>query len=131
MIWPLILVLLSIPILGQKIRWFSMAAMLISFSGALLIATQGTFFSGQGVQIKNPVGVVLAASSAFLWALYFLLNMKNNLPDDLSFFLIFYLPHIYIPFRGHFMACRRICPRWRRIGARTKEYPFGRVCGAF
>ncbi len=96
MIWPLILVLLSIPILGQKIRWFSMVAMLISFSGALLIATQGTFFSGQGVQIKNPVGVVLAASSAFLWALYFLLNMKNNLPDDLSLFLNFLFASIYI-----------------------------------
>ncbi len=96
MIWPLILVLLSIPILGQKIRWFSIVAMLISFSGALLIATQGTFFSEQGVQIKNPFGVILAASSAFLWALYFLLNMKNNLPDDLSLFLNFLFAGIYI-----------------------------------
>ncbi len=41
MIWPIVLVLLSIPILGQRISWLSMGAMLLSFSGVVLISLDG------------------------------------------------------------------------------------------
>jgi hypothetical protein len=51
---------------GQKIRWFSMVAMLIVFQDAFDSYTGNLFFR-TGVQKKNPVGVVLAALSSFLW----------------------------------------------------------------
>lgn len=98
LIWPLILVLLSIPILGQKIGWMGILAMVISFTGALFIALQGdplSLFRGE-VSIKNPWGVALAMGSAILWAIYFLLNMKNKLPDDISLFLNFLFAWLYI-----------------------------------
>jgi len=98
MIWPLILVLLSIPILGQKIRWAGILAMVISFAGALVIALQGnplTVFR-EGLLIKNPWGVVLALGSAFLWAVYFLINMKNTLPDEISLLMNFLFAWVYI-----------------------------------
>ena len=98
MIWPLILVLLSIPILGQKIRWIGILAMIISFTGALFIALQGDPLSifREGLSVKDPLGVILALGSAFLWAVYFLLNMKNRLPDDISLFLNFLFAWIYV-----------------------------------
>jgi len=98
MIWPLVLVLLSIPVLGQKIGWMGILAMIISFSGALFIAMQGDPLSvfREGLHIKNPWGVVLAMGSAFLWATYFLFNMKNKLPDDISLFLNFLFAWIYL-----------------------------------
>jgi len=98
MIWPLILVLLSIPVLGQKIGWIAILAMIISFTGALFIAMQGDPLAiiREGLHIKNPWGIVLAMGSAFLWAIYFLLNMKNKLPDDISLFVNFLFAWIYL-----------------------------------
>ena len=39
--WPVVLVLLSVPLLGQRIGPGSVAAILVSFSGVVLIATRG------------------------------------------------------------------------------------------
>ncbi|MHC4159786.1 MAG: DMT family transporter, partial [Planctomycetota bacterium] len=43
--WPIMLVLLSIPLLGQQIRLKSILAILISFSGVLIISTRGNIFA--------------------------------------------------------------------------------------
>ena len=57
-VWPLTLVLLSIPILGQRIKLASILAILVSFAGVVVIATHPTrpsdildfrFSSGPGV----------------------------------------------------------------------------------
>lgn len=43
-IWPVVLVLLSIPLLKQRIGWLSILAILISFVGTIIIGTRGKFF---------------------------------------------------------------------------------------
>ena len=43
-IWPITLVLLSIPILKQKVSGKNMIAMLISFVGVYFIASKGNLF---------------------------------------------------------------------------------------
>ena len=45
MIWPIILVFLSVPILGQKIGRKSYIALFISFAGVYSISSQGRLFS--------------------------------------------------------------------------------------
>ena len=44
MIWPIILVFLSVPILGQKIPGKSFIALFISFIGVYIISSQGQPF---------------------------------------------------------------------------------------
>ncbi len=44
MIWPIILVFLSVPILGQKIERKSFIALFISFAGVYIISSQGRLF---------------------------------------------------------------------------------------
>ncbi len=72
--WPVVLVLLSIPFLKQKISTMSVAAILISFAGVAIISLQGNY---QELKIMNPLGVVLAVASAFFWAVYWIMNMKD------------------------------------------------------
>ena len=74
-VWPLALVLLSIPFLGQKIKGISLLAIFISFIGVVIISTQGQL---QQFKILNPLGVLLAIGSAFIWAIYWILNMKDK-----------------------------------------------------
>ncbi len=79
-VWPIVLVILAALILGQRIRLLTYPAMLISFSGVWVISSQGHVFD---VQIDNPFGVFLALFSAFVWASYWIIGMKDH-RDPLS-----------------------------------------------
>ncbi|MDA3884778.1 MAG: DMT family transporter, partial [Candidatus Delongbacteria bacterium] len=69
--WSIMLVLLSIPILKQKISWKSIIAILISFFGVYVISTRGDVTS---FRFSNPFGATLALSSAVIWALFWIYN---------------------------------------------------------
>jgi drug/metabolite transporter (DMT)-like permease len=74
-LWPVTLVLLSVFLLKQKIGWVSFLAILISFSGTVIIGIRGDFSS---FSFSDPVGVLLAAGSSLIWALYWIINMKDK-----------------------------------------------------
>lgn len=102
-IWPVVLVLLSIPLLGQRIGWLSIVAILISFLGTVIIGTRGEIFS---LEFSNPLGVGLALISAIFWALYWIYNMKDKKDEILKLFLNFcfglFYTFIYILLTGGF-----------------------------
>jgi len=74
--WPLVLTLLSVPILGQTLAKAQVAAVAISFFGAILIATQGQY-TGFG-EISRQ-GLLLAGGSTLIWAVFWLLNARDGL----------------------------------------------------
>jgi len=86
MIWPIILVFLSVPILGQKIRIRSFIALFISFAGVYVISSQGKLLNPGESDIK---GIVLATSSSIFWALYFIYNVRDNRDEAVKLFLNF------------------------------------------
>jgi drug/metabolite transporter (DMT)-like permease len=92
-IWPLVLVLLSIPMLGQKIKAWSIVAIMVSFSGIILISTHGQLLT---LRFSSPVGVLLALSSAIFWALYWIFNMKDRREEVSKLFLNFCFGFFYI-----------------------------------
>jgi len=73
-IWGIVLPLMSIPLLGQRIRWPSLLALVVSFAGVYVIATRGQLGS---LRFTHPVGVSLAVGSSILWALYWILNVRD------------------------------------------------------
>jgi len=84
--WPIILVLLSIPFLGQKLKLKGLATLLIGFIGVYLIASQGNPF-----QIKplEPFGVNLAIASSVVWASFWIINTRSAIDSSLNLFLNF------------------------------------------
>lgn len=84
--WPIMLVLLSTVILRQRIRFSSLLAILISFSGVLVIATRGDIL---GFRFSDPAGAFLALSSSVIWALYWLYNVKDHRDDLIKLFMNF------------------------------------------
>ena len=91
--WPIVLVLLSIPLLGQKIKPLSILAIFISFFGLIIITTQGNL---SGFGFANPLGVGLAVGSALFWALYWILNMKDKREETGKILLNLFFGFIYI-----------------------------------
>jgi len=93
MIWPIILVFLSVPILKQKIGRKSFVALFISFGGVYLISSQGYPFRFGG---SDPTGVMLATGSSVFWALYFILNVRDKRDDAVKLFLNFLFGSLYL-----------------------------------
>lgn len=93
MTWPIVLVLISIPMLKQKIGWLSVVSMIVSFGGVIVLSLQGgALFSDD----SNFKGVLLALFTAFLWAFYWIFNMKSRLDEVLGLFLIFFCSSVYL-----------------------------------
>ncbi len=85
-LWPIVLVLLSIPLLKQKIGIISIIAVVISFTGSYIIATGGDVF---GMKFTNTYGVSLALISTIVWALFWILNVKDKREEVSKMFLNF------------------------------------------
>jgi len=93
MIWPIVLVFLSIPLLGQKIAIKSFIALFISFTGVYLISSQGNPFS---FQITEPFGVLLAIGSSLIWSFYWIFNIRDRREELPKLLLNFFFASIYI-----------------------------------
>jgi drug/metabolite transporter (DMT)-like permease len=110
MIWPIILVFLSVPILGQRIERKSFIALLISFAGVYLISSQGRIFKPLN---SDLTGIFLATGSSVFWAIYFILNIKDNRDESVKLFLNFLFGTLYL------VAAMIITGKWQiEIGFR-------------
>ncbi len=93
MIWPIILVFLSVPILKQRIAKKSFVALFISFIGVYIISSQGNLFTPFHADLS---GVLLATGSSVFWAFYFILNMKDKRDEAVKLFMNFLFGSIYL-----------------------------------
>ena len=93
MIWPIILVFLSVPILGQKIERKSFIALFVSFIGVYIISSQGSLFKPFH---SHLTGVLLATGSSVFWAFYFILNVKDKRDEGVKLLLNFVFGSIYL-----------------------------------
>lgn len=91
--WAIQLVILSIPILKQKIGVRSIAAIVISYIGVVIIASQGDMTT---LRVANIEGILLALGSAVIWALFWIYNIKDKRDAVVKLFLNFALGFVYI-----------------------------------
>ncbi len=84
--WAITLSLLSVPLLGHRLKITELAAVLVSYLGVLVISTQGDVLS---LKFENPLGVVLALGSTVIWALYWIANTRDRRDPVLGLFLNF------------------------------------------
>ncbi len=92
-VWPLTLVLLSIPVLKQRISLLSVLAILISFAGMLVIIMKGSFGN---VELSSPCGIFFALISSFFWASYWLMNMKDKREEVSKLLVNFVFGFFYV-----------------------------------
>jgi drug/metabolite transporter (DMT)-like permease len=93
MIWPIILVFLSVPILGQKIGRKSFIALFISFFGVYIISSQGNPFNPGH---SNLTGVFLATGSSIFWSIYFIMNVRDKRDESIKLLLNFLFGSFYL-----------------------------------
>jgi len=84
--WPLALTVLSVPILKQQLSRAQFGALVISFTGAVIIATKGQLTGFEGV---SKLGVIFVFGSTIVWALFWLLSARDGLDPVIKLFLGF------------------------------------------
>lgn len=92
-VWPVTLVLMSIPVLNQKISIWSIMALMISFGGLVVIITQGNF---SDIELSSPRGIFFALISSVFWASYWLMNMKDKREEAAKLLVNFVFGFAYI-----------------------------------
>ncbi len=93
MIWPIILVFLSVPLLKQKIPAKSFLALFISFAGVYIVSSQGHPLRPG---TSNLPGVLLATGSSIFWALYFIFNIRDKRDEAVKLFTNFLFASVYL-----------------------------------
>ena len=111
-IWPLITVLLSVSVLKHQIKWFHLIALTISFLGVIIISTKGKFLD---IEAFSVVGICLALFSSFVWASFFIFNVKDKRDETLKLMLNFVFGFFFILIYGLFH--RNLHYDWRGIMA--------------
>jgi len=85
-VWPLVLAMLAVPVLRQRLERRTLTGLLVSFLGVVMIATRGDLL---GLRIANPAGAGLALGSAVIWAVSWLLNVRDERAEEAKLALSF------------------------------------------
>ena len=93
MIWPIVLVLISIPLLGQKIKIKSILALFISFGGIILVSSQG---GGADFEKEQIPFMIIAVSTSVIWSFYWILNVRDKRNESVKLFMNFFFASIYL-----------------------------------
>jgi drug/metabolite transporter (DMT)-like permease len=91
--WPIMLVLLSIPLLKQKIRFKNILAIITSYLGVFIILTRGDVAK---FAFLNVAGILLALGSTIIWSLFWIFNIKDRRDEVVRLFLNFLFGVIFL-----------------------------------
>lgn len=99
--WPITLSLMSALLLKQKLTIQTLIAVVLCFFGVLIISTQGNITA---LQFTNLTGDILAVGSSLIWALYWILNLKDEREPVVKLFWNFVFGSIYITIAVIFLS---------------------------
>lgn len=79
--WPLLIVLFSALLPGERLRWFHLAGAMAGLAGAILLITGGKGLTG--FRPEFTLGYVMAVCCALTWSTYSVVNRRfGQVPTD-------------------------------------------------
>jgi len=72
--WPLLIVLFSALLPGERLRWFHLAGAIVGLAGAAILITGGAGLPG--FQTEFMLGYVMALCCAVTWSIYSVVNRR-------------------------------------------------------
>ncbi|HOV90130.1 MAG TPA: DMT family transporter [Syntrophorhabdaceae bacterium] len=92
-VWPIVLMLMSAPLLKQPLKIKSILGLCISFIGVLILSSQGQILS---YRIVEPLGIGLALMSSVIWSFFWIINLRDLRDDLIKLFLSSFFSMIYV-----------------------------------
>ena len=79
-LWPLLIVVFSALLPGERLRWFHLAGAAMGLAGAVLLVTKG---QGLEIDTRYTLGYLAAAVCALTWSTYSVLSRRfGHVPTD-------------------------------------------------
>ena len=79
-LWPLLIVLFSAALPGERVRWFHLAGTALGLLGVALLVTRG---GGLQLEPRYLVGYLAALGAALTWSIYSVLNRRfGDVPTE-------------------------------------------------
>ncbi len=80
--WAIVLALLSVPLLGHRLARTDIFGLLLGYAGVTVISVAGRNVSGE----LDGLGLFLALLSTLLWAMFWILNTRQQQDPTISLF---------------------------------------------
>jgi len=79
-LWPLLIVLLSALLPGERLRWWHLAGGVAGLAGAAFLVTRG---GGMALRAEYALGYLSALACAFTWSIYSVVSRRfGEVPSD-------------------------------------------------
>ena len=91
--WVMVLTILSAVVYKQRLYMGNIVALVVSFTGVIVIATGGDVL---GMNFRNSEGVVYALLSSVVWAVYWIVNMRGGIDSTIRMGMQFFAGCVYI-----------------------------------
>ena len=117
-LWPLLIVLLSAPLAGERLGWPHLLGAFLGFAGVVLLAFgRGLSFTG-----AHALGYALALGCAFAWSLYSVLSRRfGETPTDAI--AAFCAASALLSLACHLLFERTVWPATTRLARRAGARP--------
>lgn len=112
--WAITMSLLSIPLLGQRMRPLQFLAIGLSYLGVVIIATKGNLM---GLSMESPLGFGLAMASTVIWSLFWIFGVKDPMDPVLRLFCNFCCGLVYVGLWSLFRGASLAPNLWGLVGA--------------
>ena len=113
--WPILLTLLMVLLFKQRSSALSVAGIMTSFLGVLVISTRGHVPFMDSWDGPSLLGIILALGSAFIWSIYWGANMRSGRRGPEQLFVSFLFGSIYVSVAA--LLYRPTLPSLEGIGA--------------
>lgn len=91
--WAIILPLFSMVIFKERFKRLDFVALFLSFFGVMVFASKGRL---RDMKIDDPWGFTIALSSSIIWALYWILNLKDKRETSQKLMYNFLIGSVFI-----------------------------------
>lgn len=117
--WAIVLSMFSIILLKERFRIIDLFSLLLSFVGVVFISTKGQFGT---LHFDNLNASLLALSTSIIWALYWIISIKDTRPALLKLFFNFLVGFLLISIYIVVLQAKLLIPGTKLITA---------LCGGF
>ncbi len=91
-LWPVFIVVLAVPLLGESFTVRKIFALILSFVGVVFVASKGNIGS---IELQSPLGVFLAVIAAASYGLFSVLGKKREYDRFLSMAFYYLFTFVY------------------------------------
>jgi len=91
-LFPIMILIFSVPINGEKLNRNKVISVLVGFLGMIIILTNGNF---QNVKMTNLKGDLLAIAGAICWGIFSNLGKKNKIDNLISNYIFVVMSFIF------------------------------------